>query len=92
MKDKIEMIFRKTKDGDIVAFIPYCYKVYFGDIMCYQHIGQHSEASIGFYQETKLAEKEEYKELLEELKQVYNDCKIVIKKRLNYDKLREYWI
>nr|DAR46193.1 MAG TPA: hypothetical protein [Caudoviricetes sp.] len=55
------------------------------------HIGQHSEASLQYYWETVKATEEEYKPLLKELKSIYADEALVIKKRLNMDKLRSIW-
>lgn len=70
--EKVKIIFRKKGNG-IIAFLPKI-RVNRGNIMSYMHIGQHSEASYDFCNETKRATEEEYKSLLEELKQIYNDC------------------
>ena len=93
--EKITMIFRKaynpyTKRYESVAFIPET-SVSYGRICCYQHIGQHSEAALAYYNQTKKATFEEYKDLFEELKRIYDDMEIVIKQRLNYDTLRKSW-
>ena len=65
---KTKVVFRKVKEGDVLALFPeqsYCinYKT-----ECYQHIGQHGEAD---YQHciaiTKLATPGEYKDLKAEL-------------------------
>ena len=50
--DKVKVIFRKDKEGNIIAFLPEL-RVSHGNIMSYMHIGQHSEASYQFYEETK---------------------------------------
>lgn len=53
-----------------IAFIPEAH-VSYGRIGCYQHIGQHSEANLAYYKQTKKATFDEYKELLKELECVY---------------------
>lgn len=42
--NKIKVILRKNKDGDMIAFLPEIPANY-GNIMSYMHIGQHGEAS-----------------------------------------------
>lgn len=80
-KEELQVIFRKDKSGNITAFFPGM-RCNYGMIACYQHIGQHSEASIGYYMDTVQAQEKEYMPLLEELTGIYNDCRITIKKRL----------
>ena len=84
--DKVKVIFRKDKEGNIIAFLPEL-RVNHGNIMSYMHIGQHDEASYQFYVETKKADKSEYNSLLDELESIYNDCILVVKQRLRYDDL-----
>ena len=84
--DKVKVIFRKDKEGNIIAFLPEL-RVNHGNIMSYMHIGQHSEASYRFYAETKKVNEKEYNPLLEELKGIYDDCILVVKQRLYYDDL-----
>lgn len=70
--------------------MPYSYNVNYGNLTCYQHIGQHSEASYKYYSENTISAKEnEYKELLEELENIGYNCKI--SKRINYSKLTKTW-
>ena len=87
--EKLKVIFRK-KGNDIIAFLPEI-RVNRGNIMSYMHIGQHSEASYDFYNGTKRATEEEYKSLLEELKQRYDDCVLEVKQKLNYNDLLKAW-
>lgn len=92
---KITMIFRKeynpdTKIYDPIAFMPEEPASY-GRISYYSRMGQHSEADLEYYKQTKKATFDEYKELLKELECVYSDMKIVIRQRLNYDTLRKSW-
>lgn len=84
--EKVKVIFRKDKEGNVIAFFPEA-RVNRGNVMSYMHIGQHSEASYGFYMETKNATKEEYSPLLQELTKVYHDCTLVVKKKIHYDDL-----
>ena len=84
--DKVKVIFRKDKKGNIIAFFPEL-RVNYGNIASYMHIGQHSEASYQFYTETKKANESEYNSLLNELKRIYDDCILVVKQRLRYDDL-----
>lgn len=81
----MDILFRKDrKTNEVVAFIPES-TVNYGHILSYMHIGQHSEASLQYYWETVKATEEEYKPLLKA------DEALVIKKRLNMDKLRSIW-
>ena len=84
--DKVKVIFRKDREGNIIAFLPEL-RVNYGNIASYMHIGQHSEADYWFYKETKKADKSEYSSLLDELKRIYDDCILVVKQRLRYDDL-----
>ena len=84
--DKVKVIFREDKEGNIIAFFPEI-EVNYGNIMSYMHIGQHSEASYQFYTETKKANESEYNSLLDELKSIYDDCILVVNQRLRYDDL-----
>lgn len=93
--EKVKVIFRKTKNPytkecEIVAFFPEIDANY-GKILSYMHIGQHGEADLEFYQETKKATEAEYKPLLEELKSIYDDCELMVKQKINYKDLRKAW-
>ena len=76
------VIFRKDQRGEITAFFPDTYKL--GELVCYQHIGQHSMASIGYYRKTKPALKKEYTSLLNELVNFVGYDDLVIRKRIRY--------
>lgn len=86
--DKVQIepvIFRKTKDGTPIAFFPKTLRdgsCNPGMLMSYEHVGQHGEASIDFYYECKPCSEEEYADLLTELEQIYDDCKLVVKRRI----------
>ena len=88
--EKVKVIFRKNKDGEVIAFFPE-FHVQYGNIMSYVHIGQHSEASLDFYYSTKKANTQEYKSLLNELKVVYDDCILTVRQKLSYKDLLTAW-
>lgn len=93
MKQIVKVLFRKIgsrKQKMIIAFFPEA-TVNFGNIMSYEHIGQHSEAAYSFYLETKKAKPEEYVDLLEELRNIYSDCKFEIKSKLYMPDLQKAW-
>jgi len=80
--DIIDVIFRKHRDGEVIAFFP---NDVFGNgmILSYSHNGQHSEASLEFYGECKpCRDKEEYKDLFHELARNYG-CFLRIRQRLS---------
>jgi hypothetical protein len=88
--DKVKVIFRKGTNGEVMAFfpeLPACY----GMITCYQHIGQHSEASVMYYWDTTKALPSEYAELYEELMEIYGDCELIVRQRLSYNDLAKAW-
>ena len=87
---KIKVLFRKTKDGEIIAFFPEMTANY-GKMMSYMHIGQHGEASIEFYWETKKAAEDEYRPLLEEMKAIYDDFELVVKQKICFKDLYKAW-
>lgn len=72
------VIFRKEKNGDILAVFPLEPADYKGNMTCYAHIGQHGGISLDYYwQNTKPAKPEEYQDLLNELKAIgYDNLKI----------------
>lgn len=86
--EKVKVIFRKCKEGDIIAFFPEL-SANRENILCYQHIGQHGEASYLFYLDTEKATEEEYRSLLKELQTIYDDCELVIRQRIYYKDLSE---
>ena len=85
--EKIKVIFRKV-DSEIIAFFPELPAKY-TCIMSYMHIGQHCEASLSFYHDSKVATMEEYMPLLEELRGIYDDCELVVRQRMNYHDLTD---
>lgn len=93
MKQIVKVLFRKTgsrKQKRIVAFFPDTV-VRNGNIMSYEHNGQHCEVPYEFYLSTKPASRLEYAELLDELRNVYKDFKLEIKSRLYMPDLQKAW-
>jgi len=83
MMDQTLTIFRKFKEGDIIALFPEV-KWDRQGLFCssYQHIGQHGSADYqGVVSITTLATPEEYRELKEELESIGYTLKI--RKRWN---------
>lgn len=86
-KEKYPVIFKKSRDGEILAFFPQTVKdgsCNPGNIMCYAHVGQHDEASLDFFHECKPCTEEEYADLLTELEGIYNDVDLVVTRRIKY--------
>lgn len=93
--EKVKVIFRKeknpyTKEYEVIAFMPEL-KANYGRIVCYATMGQHSEADLEYYHNTKKATEAEYKPLWNELKAVYNDCILEVKQKICYKDLIEAW-
>ena len=85
--DKVKVIFRKNKNNDVIAFFPEA-RVNYGNIMSYMHIGQHDEASLEFYLTTRKANENEYADVFAEWREIYDDCELVVKQKINYNDLR----
>lgn len=86
--DKLKVIYRKGAGGEVVAFLPEL-PANRGNVVCYAHIGQHNEASMEYYHNTKTALPSEYEPLHKELKAIYNDYELSVKRRLTYGDLTE---
>lgn len=91
-----KVIFRKkywklTGEWEVMAFFPEVH-VNPGNIMCYAHMGQHSEASYEFYMTTKPCTESEYADLKRELEEClgYDDLKVV-KNVTRHDQERAWW-
>lgn len=83
----IEVQFRKLK-GEVIAVFPY---IITGrhTVLSYAHIGQHSDCTWIINSITKPVNDSEYLDLLNELKSIYTDFKLVVIKRRNHDKYME---
>lgn len=81
-----EVVFRKYKDGQVIALFPYNVENYKGDIVSFMHVGQHSGADYNHVvNKTKLiTNPEEYKELKHELENDMGyDLKVIRKRKFN---------
>mgnify|MGYP006888328611 FL=1 len=76
------VIFRRFKDGGIIALFPYEIETKQGHVSSYMHIGQHSAASLDVIQCTALAEPSKYADLQKELEGI--GYVLEIKKRVNW--------
>lgn len=81
-KETVEVEFKKTPDdGTVIAFFPQtmhdgsCNP---GNIMSYEHNGQHGEASIDYYKDCTTCLEEDFADLLHELEGIYHDCELVV--------------
>ena len=85
------VIFRKYKNGDIIAVFPYEVETHHGYILCYEHVGQHGHGNYNvIVAKTTLATPEEYKCLLKELENLgYKNLKV--QKKRNHKKYLEEW-
>jgi hypothetical protein len=75
----IPVIFRKWKDGEVIALFPTLPSDSDPWINClsYLHVGQHGSANLDLINRTLPASQEEYQNLLDELLSIgYNDVKI----------------
>lgn len=62
------VVFRKYKDGDVIALFPYDIETLDGEVGCYMHVGQHGSADYhGVIAVTKPASEVEYADLKREL-------------------------
>lgn len=81
------VIFRRFKDGEIIALFPYEIVTKRGEIQSYMHIGQHGGADPFIIHETKLASPIEYADLQRELESI--GYVLDIKKRMSWAKYRK---
>ena len=93
--EKFKVIFRKVKNPytgefEVVAFFPEVNANY-GKILSYMHIGQHSEASVEFYQQTSKVSDAEFKPLLDELRTIYDDVELIVRRKIFYNDLYKAW-
>lgn len=88
-KDKIKVIYRYWQK-EVIAIFPEL-KANFGNVVIYAHIGQHSEADSWISRAGRLATPDEYAPLHRELTQIYDDCDLIIKKRVQHSDLLKAW-
>ena len=84
---KTDVIFRKEKDGEILALFPHVVDTLMGLVMSYTHIGQHGPADYKYCMKiSKPAKPEDYKDLFVELQGLGYNLR-VIKRQSG----RKYW-
>ena len=79
---KTVVIFRKFKDGSVIAIMPGIQASNNYHVESYMHIGQHSACDISVVQLTKLASPDEYAPLKAEMESLGYDFKV--KTRIQY--------
>lgn len=84
IEPKTIVIFRKEKEGTILAVFPYNISDLNGDMTCYGHIGQHSAMCPEYLKATKPCKPEEYEPLKKELESIGYDLKV--QTRVNWNK------
>ena len=78
-KEILPVIFRKFKDGDVIAFFPTEVDSFSQfECMSYMFIGQHSIARTELITELKKCTVEEYTPLLNEIKGIYDEHELEI--------------
>ena len=89
---KTKTIFRKFKDGEVIALFPEIPSDYEGRYCdSYMHIGQHGSANYqGLLKDTVLATPEEYAELKHELETRY-DYEIEVYQRRTRQMYDTFW-
>jgi len=89
MKEKQKVVYRVFK-GEVLALLP-AQSVNYGNIAFYAHIGQHGEVDSFLTREGRLATPQEYAPLHAELTRIYNDCELIIQKRVQHSDLLKGW-
>ena len=91
MKEKIKIVFRKMKEGDIIALFPFetqwDREIARGVVQSYMHVGQHGMADISHILDSSVpASSEEYKDLYDELTKCYYDRQLEVINNYNVKK------
>ncbi len=75
---KTRVIFRKWRDGEVIALFPEIPADRFGyECMAYQHVGQHGGAGVTLSDITAPASPDEYRDLAKELAGIGYNLEIV---------------
>ena len=86
-KETVQVIFRRFKDGEILALFPYESTSGCDLVMSYQHIGQHSGADPLLVHDTNPATPEQYANLKRELEGI--GYSLEVKQRINWKRYNE---
>lgn len=88
-KPILKIVFRKFREGDVIAlFCGSAPDARPGNVVCYQRIGQHGEASRDLGRNLPLATPEEYAPLLREIQGIYSEYQVIPVTRLYVGKYR----
>lgn len=86
-RESLVVVFRAERSGDhkgsVTAVFP-SQAERGGLYTCYAHIGQHSSCSRDWYATTRPTTPEEYAGLLRELRGIYDDVRLVVRKRAKW--------
>lgn len=82
-----KVVFRKWKDGDIIALFPDDVNSHDGTVTSYMHVGQHGAADYaGVIADTRPARENEYCDLLTELTAIgYTDLRVMKRARPKFN-------
>lgn len=82
-----KVVFRKWRNGDVIALFPDDVNPYDSTVISYMHVGQHGAADYAYVvYKTHPAQPDEYRSLLSELRNIgYDDLRIIRHARLKYN-------
>ena len=84
----MKVVFKKDKvTNEVLAFMPYDIQNFKGEFTCYAHVGQHGLSCDSYYRQCINATEDEYKPLLNELKQKGYNVEPI--KRINVKEFRQ---
>lgn len=90
MKKTTQKVIYRFWNNEVIAILP-AQRVNFGNVAIYAHVGQHGEADSWISRAGRLATPEEYAPLHKELTRIYDDCDLVIQKRVQHADLMKGW-
>lgn len=80
--EKLDVLFRYSR-GEVTAVFPSECGTDEWDFSCYAHVGQHGSCGRQWYNTTRKAKPEQYKDLLAELCSIYGpEYELVVKSRM----------
>lgn len=81
--DITDVIFRKEKDGNVIAVFPYVIYDNIGNVSCYSHIGQHSSMTWEYFFITKpCRNKHDFIDLYDELVSLGYNLNVIQKRHI----------
>jgi len=88
--NQTEVIFRKYRDGEIIALFPYMPEMQRATCLSYMKIGQHGVADLHLISATKPVDSDEYQDLFIELENQGYKLKMI--KRMSWKKYNRVYI